>query len=111
MFGPGEGVPVVLSEVNCTGGEDRLTDCPSAGFHQQSSACGNSPGVNCSGSGKGMSASESKTTFTISTVVGAVAGCLVLIVVFVIVMMVVLCYQRWRRKKRLTDWQLDIMEM
>ena len=102
---------MVLSEVKCTGEEDRLTDCPRAGLHQQSSACGSSPGVNCNGSGKRMSASESKTSFTISTIVGAVAGCLVLIVVFVIVIMVVLCYRRWRRKKRLTDWQLDIMEM
>ena len=55
MFGPGEGVPVVLSEVKCTGGEARLTRCPSAGLGQRSSACGNSPGVVCNGSGKGMS--------------------------------------------------------
>ena len=54
MFGPGEGVLVVLSEVNCTGGEARLTHCPSAGLYQQSSACGNSPGVVCNGSGKAM---------------------------------------------------------
>ena len=54
MFGPEEGVPAVLSEVNCTGGEARLTHCPSAGLHQRSSACGNSPGVICSGSGKAM---------------------------------------------------------
>ena len=48
MFGPGEVVSVVLSEVNCTGGEDRLSDCPSAGFHQQSSVCESSSGVICS---------------------------------------------------------------
>ena len=54
MFGPGEGVPLVLREVKCTGGEARLTHCPSAGLHQRSSACENSPGVVCNGSGKGM---------------------------------------------------------
>ena len=48
VFGPGERVPVVLSEVNCTGGEARLTHCPSAGLHHQSSACERSPGVVCS---------------------------------------------------------------
>ena len=48
VFEPGEGVPVVLSEVKCTGGEARLTHCPSAGLHHQSSACERSPGVVCS---------------------------------------------------------------
>ena len=46
VFGPGEGAPVVLSEVKCTGEEARLTHC--FGLYHQSSACERSPGVVCS---------------------------------------------------------------
>ena len=50
-FEAGEDGPVLLSEVECTGNEDRLTMCDSVGIGDHSCDRENSAGVAC---GKGI---------------------------------------------------------
>ena len=47
VFGPGEGGPVFLSEVQCTGTETQLAQCPSAGLGQHNCGLQDSTGVFC----------------------------------------------------------------
>ena len=47
MFGSGGGGPVFLSEVQCTGVESRLVDCPSVGLSEHSCSLESSTGVFC----------------------------------------------------------------
>ena len=51
IFGPGEGGPVFLSEVQCSGSETNLTHCASVGLGQHSCGLQNSAGVICGKSG------------------------------------------------------------
>ena len=51
IFGPGEGGPVFLSEVQCSGSETNLILCPSVGLGQHSCGPQNSTGVTCGRSG------------------------------------------------------------
>ena len=51
IFGRGEGGPMFLSEVQCSGSEANLTLCPSVGLGQHSCALQNSAGVICGKSG------------------------------------------------------------
>lgn len=46
-FGPGGDGPVLLSEVECSGTEDRLTMCSSVGIGDHSCGRENSAGVAC----------------------------------------------------------------
>ena len=52
---------------------------------------------------------ESKTTSI--AVGGAMAGLLVLIVVAIVLMLVARLHQQWRKKKKLTNLQMDIIEV
>ena len=52
IFGPGEGGPVFLGEVQCSGTETNLTLCPSVGLGQHSCGPQNSTGVICGRSGE-----------------------------------------------------------
>ena len=52
IFGPGEGGPVFLSEVQCSGSETNLILCPSVGLGQHSCGPQNSTGVTCGKSGE-----------------------------------------------------------
>ena len=55
---------------------------------------------------------ESKTSLNTSIAVGgAMAGLLVLIVVAIVLMLVARLHQQRRKKKKLTNLQVDIMEM
>ena len=52
IFGPGEGGPVFLSEVQCSGSETNLTLCLSVGLGQHSCDLQSSAGVICGKSGE-----------------------------------------------------------
>ena len=52
---------------------------------------------------------ESQTSVIAKSVGGAVAGVLVLAVVTLFVL--ALLFWRWRMKKKLTDWKLDVIAM
>ena len=47
VFGPGEGGPVLLSEVQCTGTETQLNHCPSTGLGQHNCGLQDTTGVFC----------------------------------------------------------------
>ena len=47
IFGPAEEGPVFLSEVECTGTETNITECPSVGWMHHSCSHVNSTGVIC----------------------------------------------------------------
>ena len=58
-FGAGEDRPVLLSEVECTGNEDRLTMCSSVGIGDHSCDKDDSAGVAC---GKGIAVYSNHST-------------------------------------------------
>ena len=52
VFIPAEGGPVFLSEVECTGIETSITECPSVGLQHHSCSPQNGTGVICGRGGK-----------------------------------------------------------
>ena len=94
-FGVEDGA-VFISEVECTGSEEKLTVCPhkEAGDHQCSNA-----GVTCKKRHGGN-----------GTVAGAVIGTLAFLVLAVIAVVVPLVFvsRKLRKKKQLERIQLDI---
>ena len=105
-FGSKDGA-AFISEVKCTGSEDKLTLCPhkETGDHECSNA-----GVTCRNSGMDGLQNTGVDGGTLAGAVIGVLAILVLVAIAVVVLLVII-YRKLRRKKQLERMHLDILSL